>query len=549
MRQQHHYMKSIYRRAIWGVALIVGAQAELGAQDAVNTQPITLPDFSIYADRELPPPESWLYARIDGFEVLSNASESRTRDMVTELQRYSYSLDLVWAGSKPGASPAALIICGADRKFDDFLPEDLRSGERAFITFSRRSRDFSALVVDEQTRSLSLAMTEVSTTTAAPATTASPGSDTESGASETLVDAGFQVDPQQQLLKQYVHYLLAGLRPEPAPWLAEGLAQLCGGLRITETEISLGRVENPTETTGGRTDRDFNVALANRALMPMAELFAVKPHTATTSNPLDNRWAKQCYAFVHWGLYGDLGKNQKDFIRFIVRGEREGVSEKLFQECFRKNYSEMLFTLRTHIESTRSKVAGVRAAPGEKLGWPSPPVVRAATEAEIARLKSDVFRLTGQPEKARDELVLAYRRGERDPHLLAALGVAEFEAGHHARARQFLETAARGKTNRVTALVALARLRLDERLARAQSTGGKLDADQIVGVLEPLLIARQQPTRNAGLYALLAETWLASATPPPTPHLAVIDEGVKLFPDDAALRTARARLGSSAPSN
>lgn len=530
-----------------GVSLLLWAAGPSPAQQPANSTPITLPDFNVYGERALPPPESWLYARIDGFEVLSNASASRTRDMVTELQRYSHALNLVWAGVRPPLeAPAALIICGTGRTFEDFLPDELRSGERAFTTFSRRSREFSALVVDEQTRSLSLAMTDVAATTAAPAASTSPGSDTPADATEALVDPGFQVDPQQQLLRQYVHYLLAGLQPKPAPWLAEGLAQLCGNLRITETEISLGRVENPNETVEARTDRDFNVELSRRALMPMAELFAIQPNTATAGNPLDNRWAKQCYAFVHWGLYGDLGKNQKQFIRFLVRAEREGPGEKLFQECFQQGYGDMLQTLRIHIESTRSKVAGVRAAPGEKIGWPAPPVVRPATEAELARLKSDVLRLTGQPAKARDALVLAYRRGERDPHLLAALGVAELEAGQRDRARQFLEAAARGRATRVSALTALARLRLDDRLSRAKSTGGKLDVDQIAGVLEPLLIARQQPSRNAELYTLLAETWAASATPPPAPHLAVIDEGVRLFPDDAPLRTARARLGPSA---
>lgn len=519
----------------------------LSAQQPANSVPITLPEFNVYGERELPLPESWLYARIDGFEVLSNASESRTRDMVTELQRYSYALNLVWAGARPPVdAPAALVICGADRKFDDFLPDDLRGKDRAFTTFSRRAREFSALVVDEQTRSLSLAMNDVATTTAAPAATASTGSDTGSDTTEALVDTGFQVDPQQQLLRQYIHYLLAGLQPKPAPWLSEGLAQLCSNLRITETEISLGRVENPNEPTEARTDRDFNVELAKRALMPMAELFAVEPNSATANNPLDSRWAKQCYAFVHWGLYGDLGKNQKNFIRFLVRTEREGLSEKLFQECFKQGYADMLQTLRVHVESTRSKVAGVRAAPGEKIGWPVPPVVRTATETEIARLKSDVFRLTGQPAKARESLVLAYRRGERDAQLLAALGVSEFEAGERPRARQLLEAAARGKTTRVPALVILARLRFEERLARAQAAGKKLDQDQLAGVLEPLLIARQQPTRNAEVYLGLAEAWAASATPPPAPHLAVIDEGVTLFPADEKLRAARARLGPSA---
>lgn len=530
------------RRAAQFMAMTAVLGPALTGQEAVNSTPVTLPDFNVYGERELPPAESWLYARIDGFEVLSNASASRTADLATELQRYAYALNLVWPGARPTGPAAALVICGADRQFDAFLPADLRGGERAFTTFHRRGREFSALVLDEQTRTLSLAMDEVATTTTAPAATGGSSDELESETTEAGVDVGFQIDPQQQLLRQYVHYVLAGLNPPPAPWLAEGLAQLCGNLRITTTEISLGRVENPNETTAGRTDRDFNAALANKALLPMAELFAVAPGSATASNPLDNRWAKQCYAFVHWGLYGDLGRNQKNFIRFLVRADREGLSEKLFQECFQQDYAAMLQTLRTHIEQTRSKVGGVRAAPGEKIPWPPKVEVRAATEAEIARLKSEVFTLTGQPERAREALILAYRRGERDADLLGQLGLAELAAGETARARRFLEAAARAQSKRPRAYLALARLRFDERLARPQAGDGRLSYEQLLGVLEPLLAARQLTPRLPETYELFATAWSRCATPPPAPHLAVVDEGLKLFPDHAALRAARAAL-------
>lgn len=524
------------------LAPTVALSASLAAQETATAKIVELPDFNVYTERELPPPEEWLYARIDGFEVLSNASASRTRDMVTELHRYAYALNLVWSGARPAAhSPAALVICGGGRKFESFLPPDQQNRERAFTTFHRRSPEFSALLVDEQTRALSLAMVDVPATTTAPAATAGPGSDLEAETNEAPVDVGFEIDPQQQLLRQYVHYLLAGLQPHPAPWLAEGLAQLCGRLRITETEISLGRVENPNEV-GGRSDRDFNAALANRALMPMAELMAVQPDSATALNPLDSRWAKQSYAFVHWGLYGDLGAHQKNFIRFLVRSEREGLSEALFRECFQQDYAQMLQTLRVHIEHTRAKVAGVRAGKGEKIPWPAPVEVRPATESEIARLKADVFNLMEQPAAAREALVLAYRRGVRDAAILGALGLSEFQAGETVRARKFLEVAAKAGALRPRAYLALAQLRGAERRARPQGTDGRLSSDQLMGVLEPLLLARQQKPLLPEVYEQLAAAWLTCATPPPEPHLGVLEEGVQLFPDRVALRNQVALL-------
>ena len=45
----------------------------LWAQPAVPGPVLQLPTYTVTGERELPPPERWFYARIPGFEVLSNA--------------------------------------------------------------------------------------------------------------------------------------------------------------------------------------------------------------------------------------------------------------------------------------------------------------------------------------------------------------------------------------------------------------------------------------------------------------------------------------------
>lgn len=529
-------------------ALSLGAREPV--PEVVNQKPVELPEFAVVGERELPPAEPWQYAQLDGFEVLSGVSAEKTRTMLTELQRYAYALNTVWPGMRPNRNaPAALIICDSNPKFARFLPASQSAASVAAC--SLRSRDFSALVLDEGAKLIGLAPDDL---LAAPTTVAASGADATNAADATTdmgVDLGFRVDPQAQLQREYVRFILGGLDPAPAPWLAEGLAQLCGRLRITETEISLGRVENPNEveeSSGGpaaREDRDFNHALAGRSLIPLGEMFTVVAGSSTATASVNNAWAKQCYAFVHWGLYGDLGKNQQAFLTFLKRQAREPLTEALFKDCFKKSYADMLITLRQHIESTRSKVAGVRANPGEKIPWPAGVTVREATEGEIGRLKSDALTAAGKPDEARAALVDAYRRGDRDANLLAALGTSELAKNEAVRARKFLELAARGKATRPRACLALARLRLDERLAKPQAAS-KLSGEQLVGVLEPLFIARGQTPRLPEIYTLIAEAWLHSATPPAPQHLAVIDEGVKLFPQDAALRAAREKLGPTA---
>jgi hypothetical protein len=295
-----------------------------------------------------------------------------------------------------------------------------------------------------------------------------------------------------------------------------------------------------------RDDLDFNAALASAALMPLDEMFSWKRDTYIGKQQLAIRWFQQSHAFVHWGLFGDTGRHQKQFLAFTKRLEKEPVSEALFRECFGLNYAQGLDALRTHIEFVRAKVIGVAADKGARL--PDAPLVevRDATPAEIARLKFIAYTLADLPEQAHNELVLAYRRGERTPDLVAELGMSTLKLGQRDRARNYLTLATKAKTTRTRAYVVLAQIRLEERLAKPQGKDGKLSYEQLLGVLEPLLMARMQAPRSPEIYTLFADAWAKTATTPPAQHIALVDEGVKLFPGDQALREARARLGPTA---
>lgn len=517
------------------------------APETVNQVPIDLPEYQVTAERELPPPEQWFYARIAGFEILSNASEGATKQLLTDFQRFTHAVDLVWPGARPDRRvPAALIICGRDRKFEQFLPDTLRAGERATTSFHGRDRERAALVLDQQTKILNLV--EVETDLNAP-----------------VVNPGFAVDAHRQLYREYVRFLLTETDTPPPAWLSEGLAQIFTNIRITETSIEVGRIENPNAVApeqeiaaqlnrgirGGapvnpfvtRTeDADFNVVLKSRALLPMSELFAVTADSTEAQNPLNSTWAKQCYAFVHWGLYGDYGRHQKEFFTFVHRLNRESLNEALFKACFNLGYDQMLQALRGHIEFTRAKTAGVKAEKGQKIPEPPPVVVREATEAEVGRLKGVALALAGHPAEARAALILSYRRGERDPALLAELGLAELAVGENARARKLLEVSVARGTVRPRAGLELARLRLVEGLAAPKGAEGKLSGEQVARVLDPLFTARDQPPALPEIYELMAEAWAASAFTPTAAHLAAIEQGVKLFPRDATLVYRAAEL-------
>ena len=309
------------------------------------------------------------------------------------------------------------------------------------------------------------------------------------------------------------------------------------GILVTLWDLLGPRFESLCIGEGGvapRQDRDFNAELSRRRLLPMDELLAVAADSATARNPLGSTWAKQSYAFVHWGLYGNAAKNQRGFVTFVTRLAKEPLSEALFKECFKMSYREMEAELRSYVDFTVHNVAGIQAKPGTKLPEPSPFELRDATPAEIGRLTGDALRLAGHDDAAHLALIAPYVRGERDPQLLAAIGLLERHRGDDVRARKFLEAAVGAKAVRPRAYVELAQLRLAEAVAHP-AAGRKLSADQAVAVLTPLFTAREQPPRLPEIYETIAEAWTQCVVTPTAAHLAVLDEGVRLFPRNVSL--------------
>jgi hypothetical protein len=537
-----------------GAAPVPGRAAQAPTPGAV----VELPTYTVTTERELPPPENWYYTRIGGQEVLSSASRRRTEEMARDITQLVHALDLTGSSLVPKPKvPLRIVIAGQPDQFLNLAPHAQESGETEPESADLGGAESPVLVINATAHSLD-------------ATTAPDAAEVEPGTAEASTPTLRAANAIRRLQVGYFRALLAQQRPPLPPWFIEGLAHVLAWVRITESSVTLGFVEDPNkrgeiggidrepgrrrlgdvrhESTALRDslayDLDFNAALAHSALFSMPELFSSDLHTFPgTGNAAQLvRWQKQCHAFVHWGLFGDYGRNEKPFLAFMKRLQTEPLTEQLFQECFGMNYQAALATLRNHVEMTRVTFVGVKVDRGQQLP-PAPTVeVREATRFEVARLKSIAYTAGGQPGKAREELVLAYRRGERDPTLLADLGLAELAANDPERARKFLEAAFAGKTVGPRAHVELARLRFAEALARPAAPDGRLDAAQVAHVLEPLKLARSQPPPLPETYRLLGAVWQAGAVAPGPAQRLLLDEGARLFPRDAELEKLRAAL-------
>jgi hypothetical protein len=489
--------------------VLITALRVVAAADAVTPPPapavasdiIELPKFEVTDSRLLPPPESWQYAEIPGFEILSRTSARETKRFVRDFLLLQEVIGAILPVLNRNTTPVPtlLLLCGRGKGFDEFLPADRSDQRYGTNSLFFQNRERAAIVIDFALAELQL---EDFTT--------------------------IESDPYRAFYLEYFRFLLhRQLGDNVQPWFEEGLVQIFAATDFDKKTITFAQVG---DGFGGEKSGDFNRLLLQRALMPLPEMFA---HGRAQGR--ETFWSAQCYAFVHYCLYGMGHKYQQPVVKFLMRLEHEPVSEALFKECFRTSYSNMAAELRGYLDFTAHTAIQFRAKKGEALPEPPPVALRDAPDAVVGRIKGEVLRMAGRGDEAHNALIAPYIRGERDPRLLASLGLDEKIAGHDERARKFLEAATAEKVDRARAYLELGRLRYDAAVAKPEGPGGKLDEAQVTFVLAPLLQARQFPPPLAEVYALIAQAWAHAVTPPKREQFDIVLEGVRRFPRDPDL--------------
>ena len=354
------------------------------------------------------------------------------------------------------------------------------------------------------------------------------------------------------LTPDYVAHILRNRLPALSPWFISGVLTLYARATFAEDTLTFDRLDWLSE--GGSAALRGGPE-ANRALLPLADFFAgeLPPADGALGEGL-SLWQAQAALFIRWGLAGRGAPRRAALWKFAERAAVEPVTEALFRECFGLDFATARQQLTAFLPEAMRDQLVLRPAQRPRL---PDYVLRPASDVEIARIKGDWERLEigfvkaqfppltpKYLEQARRTLRRAYDGGSRDPQLLAALGLCEVDAGNDVGAREFLENAAtRAQTLRPRACFELARLRF------AALSGQRLTSAQISGILAPLTAARGQEPPLAEVYTLIADIWAASAQPPTRDQLAVLEQGVRIFPRHTELvyRTAELNLRHGFP--
>jgi hypothetical protein len=265
-------------------------------------------------------------------------------------------------------------------------------------------------------------------------------------------------------------------------------------------------------------------------------------------------WNSEASLLVRWGLFGP--GNRQAFLAFVDDATRQPITEGMFRAHLGISYAEALRRLGEYLP----------AAVGEQVrvplgGQPEEPLeAREAAPSEVARILGDWGRMEARHlgpqyadykrdclDQADRQLSKAVARKGADPLLLAAYGLYALQTGEEEKAREALEAATRAGVFRPRAYVELARLRLERALPSVQQGIGDLGDADYAGILALLETARAQMPALVSSYTVLARVLEHAPARPSGQDLAVLDNALDLFPQDARLAytvaTLHLRLG------
>ena len=447
----------------------------------------------------------WRYVEAPGMAVLSLCPDDITCELVQGVHRLRQLLPLILPAEFQNrmTAPAELILFDhSDRlMMSKEVMADLLRRSRGSVDAAGRARLLPTAV--QVLPNLRLDDTDVT------ATFALLGPETDR---DTL-----------RLTKDHMRFLLQSRTPMLPGWYLEGMMII---FDRTVFEAEAVRIEPLPQVELPAAD-----PAKPPALLPLPALFAWRNLPGEVSR---RAVVAQSALFIRWGLDPAQGPGAERFWRLVDRLTGRPFAEPMIEECLGMTTAEaqqrlMRYAPVATAEPLRLEGGNITALRGLKP--------REATKAEIGWLKGDWERLAvahvsrSHPElvenyraQARRTFRRAYETGARDPRFLAAYGITECDAGDpDGRALGLLEPAAAARVPRPRAYVELARLRL-------AATTGKLDAGQLASVLEPLFAARAQLPPQLDVFLLGAEAWSRAAVTPAAKHLALLNEGLALFP-------------------
>ncbi|MBP6506863.1 MAG: STN domain-containing protein [Opitutaceae bacterium] len=480
--------------------------------------------------------EPWRYAAAPGVEVISQVSDENTRKLLDQDRRLRRLLNLM-------------------------LPNSLQpryDTPAAYVVFNRANVPPVSL---EMIEALPKREAGESRNTGVPVVRLMPNyrfSDRDTQAIFFILDERSLSGGNLTFTSGQVRYLLQKRVPALPVWFVEGFIELFPSA-IMEVSPQLMAADLPLEVrtrgeSGMVTLRPMRwltsaetAVLRKRSprlteLPPLMELLNAKP--ADDDAAALRLWRSQAALFIRWSLDGSSPAPRGALWQLVTRSSSEPLTDEIFNACygFSPTFADRHLAEYLHV-AVRNPI---HLLPTD-MPAPFEVSLTNATPADVSRVQGTLQQLEinyiqqYQPtlqskyvEQARNTLGRAYRQGERDPRLLALLGLTECDAGNDAAAQPYLEAAVQGDR--------LVRPRVYYELARIlysrtgpKDLGTKQAPADVARVLELLMTACLQAPPQTEVYALMAEVMVRRDGPMNELEFKTLESGLYYFHRDQRL--------------
>jgi hypothetical protein len=487
-------------------------------------QPVMLPPLEVVASG--PGSKPWEYAAFPGGEVLSHTSRGATREFLEGLFRLQQVIALILPEELQGKRSVPDLLILTKQSEGSNISKEIFHETRARAA---QSASATALIDPDRPRKvgtfLNLRL-----------------NDSDSTAVYAAIDEyGFN-GATLQFTEEQLHFLLRSGVPRLPEWFIAGMEGLFEQAKFKDNTITFGRAGWAPKPEGERILGSADYAPKLLDMIDLLEKPCPPARDATLALALT--WRSQAALFVRWMLISDARRPK--LWKLVARAASAPMTEEICQQTIGLDYLDLRERLGDYVRFAMTRGEFSLKVPKLK---PLPAVeIRPATHAETARLRGDWERLVAnwvrlhQPtfidqyvRQARRTLNQAYERGERDPGLLAVLGLFECDLGNDKEALPYLEAAQAARVVRPRVYFELARIRYAAALAKPQGDGNMLNSAQLNVALEPFKIGFEQNPPLLESYRLMAEAWSHGSVILRADQLAVCDRAVKLFPTDPSL--------------
>lgn len=429
----------------------------------------------------------WKYSETEGFAIYSNTSKRETQKAVDKLRSCQAVLQTILPELRHEQRVRLqLVVCRGDRTMKEFAP-----------LYRNKPKNLAGFFLQGFEGPLIAIRTD------------------------------YEDELTQQIIyHEYIHYLItvSGLRLPT--WLDEGLAELfstperrADGSVVVGSSIPwhLGRVHN-------------------HRLLSMERLFLVDSNSPEYNSEKHGQGMlyAQSWIFLHYMLFGEQDLPAEAGRKIIERAvEGSPLDEAFFKETTGIDFSEMEKRLKRF--SSKGKYTA-RAFEVEQASEEPVIALRPMGPGETDFLYGMLTLATRTPKDAYPYLARAAEKLPNDPRVAAYLGYHAWRQDQMDFALEQLRQALALGSQSPYALLNYAEQILIRENGSSTWSQNALDQEETVEILAHLFRARAiAGSFDQRLYEAIARTWLSSEDKPQEKHLAVLSEGLRLYPRNQRL--------------